>query len=656
MGRVILGALAIGCAPPPAPVEDCIVDPPAPGEWRVGPIVCAEQIPPDGDANLGDLLLANSTLRAVIRHPESALSLVGHDGGTLVDLATWDGDDDLYEALPIVAGGWLDITSWNVTDDGVEIVGTPRALPGETELLDSTPTSVVWRIDAESPTVHVLGASALRIHPAGAWRRHDSFVQADQWFRTDGSVVSDEGGAATWTGATFIALEAPEVAVQALPGTPTEGFAPGALEIAARAGDVLLGVIPVIDGRFSGRIPAGTTSLRAEAPGRAPSPDRSPGGSTVHLLGAPADVVVSFAWATGGARPIRVDWVADDGRSGTFGLSASGGTLALGAGVSTLTFGAGPAFDGRTTRLELADDAVLPLTVALDRRLSPGSRVACSLDVRADRDRTWRQGDVAAMALAEADGFDFVLATAENDVPSVNVASDGAPRIVAQEAVVTPVPGGLIRSWPWSADGDRPGHGAPDPRGRDVGDLVAEAGGGGRHVAVDLDLLPATPWTWPTSPDLVVLPDPDGDPSTRWAGWWAFLDAGLRLTPAGPVTWAEVDDVANFAAVDVHQALLSGWSAAGTGPVATLTVDGATAGERAPERPLRGGPRLATWEVDGLIGAPTVALLTAGGTILASGTDLVGSLAIEADDWVVLAAWDDAGQWAVTGPVWIPSS
>src|SRR3990170_4265522 len=85
----------LSCQPgAPALDQDCDPDRPEPGDIVVGPLTCSDPVPPRGEGRAdADLYLATHHLRAVFRHPQDALTVAGWGGGTLVDVAPWEGAD-----------------------------------------------------------------------------------------------------------------------------------------------------------------------------------------------------------------------------------------------------------------------------------------------------------------------------------------------------------------------------------------------------------------------------------------------------------------------------------------------------------------------------------------------------------------------------------
>ena len=127
-------ALVAGCQPRPeflSSSEDCQSATPSKGDVVVGPVTCDAQQIPSGEGRGSDYYLANHHFRAIIRHPETSLSMIGVDGGTLIDAAPWGYRDRLHEALPLVGGGWLDVDVFEVGDSEILVGGTVVSLPDQ---------------------------------------------------------------------------------------------------------------------------------------------------------------------------------------------------------------------------------------------------------------------------------------------------------------------------------------------------------------------------------------------------------------------------------------------------------------------------------------------------------------------------------------------
>ena len=159
LGLVTLPAL-VSCQPStPAPGAECHTERPDEGQVLVEPLLCSDPVPPGGEGRAdADVYLATHDWRAILRHPQDALTVAGWGGGTLVDAAAWEGPDAVHEVIPLVGGGWLTEIEATLLADAVRLEGTDLA--GERR-------TVTWRPDPDGPWLVAEGADALRIDPAG---------------------------------------------------------------------------------------------------------------------------------------------------------------------------------------------------------------------------------------------------------------------------------------------------------------------------------------------------------------------------------------------------------------------------------------------------------------------------------------------------------
>jgi hypothetical protein len=119
-----------------------------------------------------------------------------------------------------------------------------------------------------------------------------------------------------------------------------------------------------------------------------------------------------------------------------------------------------------------------------------------------------------------------------------------------------------------------------------------------------------------------------------------------------------VADPSAVTPIDVEAGLISGHTAATSGPLATLTVDGWPPGSIATPRPDRIEGRVIALEVSAALDLDTVALVVDGEvhTSWTPSDDLLSRRFVVPDDdlgqWALVAGWGDTGQWVATGPVW----
>lgn len=665
----MIAALVLSACQQPAllPGEELVCDTgiPAPGTVRVAPVDCRAQLVAGGEGSTADTLLANHTLRVVLRHPQSAITLAGVGGATVIDAAPWGRNDDLHEAVPLVGGGWLDIEEHRLEPDGVVVAGSVVALPDRDAPGAGTWREVRYELRPDESRIRVHGADGLWIHAAGNAELLEGQLFTSQLaYGHDGTHVEDLGGA-------IVVANATELIVLPVGEAWSELAGPGARQISGTAtrsnqialfdGDELVGTIPVVADAFSSRVPGRVDGVRAEGNGRAPSKLVAPGTGLELRAGARGWVRLGISWDTARPRPVVVRWTAADGRSGVVLVDPTGQQLSFGAGDYTLSLEAGPDLRPRTFFVELEADETLHLDVAMVARFDPGSRVLARLPWPSDRSPTHRATNLIHAVDALAGGATYAVFAPENDVASVASNGPNFPRDLRWRAgsLVTK-DGWSILAWPWRANAERSAHGGVNIRLLDpLTALGAASGGarGSRWLAVDLPWLQqaGAPFDVAPQPDFVRLghPGPDG---SSWAPWFAWLDAGVDLVPTGPATWVEVPDPEVVHEVDVEGGMLLGQVCATTGPLLELEVDGAGPGDIIEPRPDRVTRQVVRVTIHGGEQLDRAVLLGPGGAILRELPVTSSSHRFQLDEhygWLAAAAWDsDGAEWAVTGPVW----
>lgn len=667
------------CQPRPSGTDEppCDDAQPGEGEVRVQPW-CDDVEMTEGEGAKGDWWLSNSHFKAIIRHPLTALTVPGVGGGTLIDGSPWGYKDRLHEVIPIVGGGWLDVDTFEVHDDGITVGGLVVPLPDREPTTPGERRTVRWIVEPDTPWLKVEGTDGLWIHVAGDTAYVDGRVADDLvLYGHDGTVAEDLGGVIRAEDATALSM-APTDEGWALDidGQPLSGVAEGAERIVLLSGDATVGWVPVDDGVFATTVQAHVDAVRAEAEGFGPSAATAPGEDLELSIGDTATLDLTVGWNGALPRPVRVDWSDATGRQGYGILRSSGEPLALGEGVYSLTFGAGPTVAPiQRDDIELRPGQSVPFAIEFVG-FDPGDRTLAAVGWHADRSRTWRGSDEEALREALGAGVGFAVAAAEDDLVDVDPYNADETWIRSRDGASFTGPAWTLTSWPWSDSSNKGGHGAltpsliPDP----VDALAAMWGGesANRFVAVDYAWLAevGAPWTTRPQPDFVHLPEPGpGGPITGvWRDWFAWLDAGADLVPLGPYTWVDVPDPAYLAEADVEQGLVRGEVCATTGPLVTLDIDGLGPGDVRPEASGDTGdtgappPRIEPSHIRAAVQDATgsvlyLALFTNGGELLASWAVHGGgerSLDVVLDGtWVIAVAWSgDGNTWAVTGPVW----
>lgn len=647
--RALLAGLpAAGCVSTIPQDRVCPSFPLAEGEIWVGQASCAGALVLGGEGRPGDLLLANSKIHALVRHPLDALSFPGVGGGGLVDLAPLGARDPLIEALPLVGGGALRVDAMEVEADRVWLSGVVVDLPDRPAEGAGRRGEVAWRIEPDRSEVVLEGAEGLWLHGRGSLRRRGDHLLGELALVHDGLVDEDLGGAMRLSAVTWLAVAEAGPALARWPGPKVRiaGEAPGAERLSLWRGDELLWRVPV-EGPFDLEIPAEVTGVRGEATGHASSAELPPGPDLSLPVGAAGWITLQ------GRRPVGL-WI--DG-AGPFALLPDSGRFPVGPGAKVLRMQAGPADQPVTREVIVPDDGELRLTLpGLEPRDTRGW-VPWVPGVRGERSRLWRGRDVEALAWATAIGARYAVVSPEDDVAAAPAQSTLTPWLRARSGltVTTGAGGGTLWVWPFPEAPRQAGHGALPP-GLAPADLVDRALGGvdsGRLAVVDLALLDAlgAPSELRRRPQAVRL-GPTANPAVDWRPWFDWLDRGANLAAVGPLGWAKTASDEEVTHADVERAVLLGQTVATTGPLLRLEVNGAGPGEIA-----RRGPALRV--AAEVLGGPEfkeVVLLGSGGVELAR---LVpgapaSTVPLPASDWLIATVRDEAsGAWAVTSAVWL---
>jgi hypothetical protein len=672
-GLALLAAV-VACTVPEAlqaPDEACAPLPP--DRVLIGEIGCAAWRISGGEGTYDDTLIATPSFRAVLRHPIASVGQAGLGGGTIVDAAAWGRSDVVHEIVPLVDGGWLLVDVFLPTDEGVIVEGVVRSLPSRPLPTEGQRRRLTWAVVDGGRGLRAIGADGFLVHfdepvePIDGW-----WVAGRTVLGHRGTVLRDEGGRIEVSGTDTLWFASTDDA-WGLRGDPMQtvgGAAPDAERVEAWDAQSLRAVLPVVDGSFSGEVPATVTRLRAVAATRAPSPFAPAAEGLTLAVGAPGRVQITPAWDAD-ARPITAQWRFADGRTGQDVLPPDGGILSLGAGRVALTVTAGPARPRRTLNLTLGPSATPTLGVDLRATWDPGLTVPVTLDWPASRDASVRDTATGRTREALAAGYVYAVQTARDDVPAVSQWLNDVPWIRTTAGLTLTHPSGwAITGWPARADGRRAAHGAPRASALSPDDASAALTDlGAVHRRANLAWLRAAGGLGPY-PDRVALEPPGPAPFEAWAPWFDALNAYRFLLPDGPVTWLEVDDRVLPSPSALERAVTYGTLSTGDGAWVWLTVDGAppgsvlssgspvapspTADTGAPsDEPL---PRVATvslhrlrpgidtlwlWGPDGALGAVEVT------TEDASLSAPIGDAA-----WVIgLATSSRTTDWAVTAPV-----
>ncbi|MCB9680247.1 MAG: hypothetical protein H6733_02145 [Alphaproteobacteria bacterium] len=661
----------------------------AEGTVWVGPVVCADQLfVANGEGTGADLWLANDRFRVVLRSPESALTLAGLGGGTVIDAAPWGRADGVHEIAPLVADGWLAVDTLDAGDDHVTVTGTVRSLPDRPPSAhDGEVRAVTWRVTAGSPWLEVEGADGLWVHPSDAMTWVDGWLASDRLvLGHDGTVDEDLGGAVRLRDAHRLLIGDPATAWAERPGPSQHvgGSATDAERIDLYRGAAVVGWLPVTDGTFDAVIPADVDALVARATAHADGPPTAPGEAVTVPVGDAGQIDLIVYWSGRPTlHPLRARWTDADGTQTTLRIPAGGASLPTGAGTFDLALEGGPGVLPVQTRVDVPAGGAVPVTMLVDPGVTATTHVLASLAWPGSRARTLRASAATRTSDAVVEGIAWAITTAEDDVEDAGAYEDDVDRIRLDDAVTLTSPAGWhIQAWPFRATPRRSGHGAPPVRDLDPWQAFAAAWGGdgvGRTTRVDLAwlALAADPWTLAHAPDLVALPAPGVPPFTAWSTWFAWLDAGRFLRPSGPYHWLDVGAATGWGTVDLERALTFARFSTGTGAWVDLTVDGVGPGAIVP-RPQADTDTDANADSDTDAALPDgvrslrvvvqragtaidrVSLITDGGRVLVTHPVEAGRVVwqdtLTPGTWVAALAWSTTGDaWAVTAPTWLRS-
>jgi hypothetical protein len=636
------------------------------GEVRVDELTCDWQEVAQGDAVEGDWVLENSLIRYVVKGPETALTLLGRAGGTVLDVARPGENDVLLEVIPLVDGDWFTdvvLTPFEeVDDDGNPIAG----LTVEGTLPDDSQATVVYSLGPYWPTLKLEGNDSLVVRPLEGLERHGRVLELtdehtvgqgnELLVGVDGN-LEDLGGWLEYTSAQRMVVGDRQTVHQVLwHGVDTaSGTAEGEWVQALIAGEVVAR-LPVIDGEFDGVVPQGTQAVWSIQDGYGHGDAVQPTSGLELELGDFGSVKVRLTDVEGQDMSGIVSW---NGRDWT--LPTGGGTVLTGPGVADLWVHAGPAYE--PTLLESYEiRGEQTVWVRLEPIGTPG--VLADVTLPGWPDATERRSADELLSEATARGVDYVVVTAEDEVAQLDPGERVAGQILARAGSRSGSNQGHPLAWPWNANSKRSGHGAVDWTLFDAVDLLAVmSDSGDRIVAVDSAWVESAGHSgnWDPRPDLFLLEDFD-DLST----YVALLDQWVPASAVGPLTWVDGVDLEAYAEVDVESRMLQGQTTATNGPRLLLEVDGLEPGEyREAIGPLRVHLRL---EAPTVLDLDAASLVGPGGEVLVvwplSGDDPVRldtSTTIGPVDWVIAvcsgsqdgAPITDGAPWAVTSPVWL---
>lgn len=162
--------------PDPAVVTTCAPGPVAAGGARAKPVACAEELIPGRLAvgRVGDLLIENAHVRAIVRGPGEGHYLHGLTGGGLVDAARVGGEDLIKEIQPTIdlnVGQYAEIVITEAGDDGpatIVVRGRAALVPLLGAIVGGTPIEAIvehhWLLP---PDAHAIEMRTILRRPPG---------------------------------------------------------------------------------------------------------------------------------------------------------------------------------------------------------------------------------------------------------------------------------------------------------------------------------------------------------------------------------------------------------------------------------------------------------------------------------------------------------
>jgi hypothetical protein len=638
-----------GCQPgPTAGSEDvvCYEEALAEGEVYVGELNCREErFGGSGEGRSSDLLLANSQVRAIVRHPVASLSVVGVGGGSVIDFAPWGFSDRLIEAVLLVGGGGLSVDEMAIDGDSLTFHGDIVAMPyGAPE--EAGRGTVTWRLAPDASELSIEGADGLYLHVGDEVELLSGQLVGPSLTYGHNGDATDLGGAVRIEGATRLVVgRSRQIGAQLWPdGAVLSGTTEGdEVEVLDADGQRIWAFAPN-GGSFDTRCPPGAVTARALSEGRRQGDEVSVGPDVELPSGAGGAVRLDLSWKRP-SRPVRVDWSAE-GRVGRTVLPPEGGRVDTGPGEVSLVVSAGPDVGRTAVTLDVVDDDTLRLGASMDVAFDAGNRALMQVTSLSERSRSHRVTNDEVVAYAAASGVRLLVQTPHDDIASNDGMSDAlAPWIDVRAGSLTTGPGWDIASWPWSESPRKAGHGAVAQREEPLG--AHSVAGGTRFSMVDLGWVDAAD----TPPSLVEVPPDmlrlDGvDDISAWLSW---LNAGADLLPMGPLAWVDVDDVGLMSGTDVEHNAFRGRLVATTGPLVVLSADGFVPGDVVPSTPVRQPGAVATLEALGELDEMT---LIVDGTPIGTWPAGKIELVVRPEKYLLATGRSATGDWAATGPIW----
>ncbi len=602
--------LLVACARPEFErVESCQPERPEAGTTRAKQIVCGDEALEGSEGGVGDWLIETATATFIVRGVYSSLTMLDEPGGTVIDAALRDaalvnGPDLLTEYRPDGDRGSIEAATGG---DWAEL-----RLPGVTYRVEAGVDSL--KIDSPGG---VLVPGTFRDRVGGIIRREPGEMLGVDGFVAEGGAA--EGGVARVEGVTRIGLSEGALWPE---GVDVAGEV-DADAVLVVSGGVAVDRLPVVDGTYAARVPAGATLV--------PEREGCTYGGGMALLGCVG---------------ITVRVTDDDGRDlrSTVGNALGHWVLPPGGGIAWTGdldterwLWAGPGYGALLIPAGAVEaSAQLPRVVPEDVVL-----VDLAREIAPDVDARWWSTE--AMHDATGENIDMVVVLADDDVASLavdrhdDVLGDVASRV-----------GGDVWGWHFSGNGGKPAHGAVKHGFGALDRLTLMRGG----ISTDRFTVVSVPWVeaaraqaaprdWPTSPDFLWLASFDELPVLV-----ALLDDWMDVVPVGPRTWVDVRGALNLSAIE--RGLLEGDVSAGSGPRVRI--------DRVGEGEFRITVNAPAW-----MAVNAVEIVTPTGARAVRTTRGVAFVRVPAGTPWVLATvtgahaqpWSAEPAWAVSAPLWL---
>ena len=629
--------LLLGCPASPFVPETpaCADEPPGMGVVRAKAVVCAGEIPADGEAKIGDWVLENSRVRFTVRNQPNRLTQLRGGGGTIIDAEVQGGGDALTELVPDVEGGWPTSTSINVEND--QIVVRDRDDPvREWRYILEPDSSVLRMTDASGFTLVPMAGATL----IGDWLH--SMSDAHPMVIAGQDPPIDHGGWLYWSNTDQLIFGTSREVMGTLfedselkAGT-TDGEA-----VEIQLNGTLLTRTPSSDGNYRHEIPADGI-IRAVSPGHTPGEWGNPELGVTPPVGPSGFITVTVVDPDGTPTPATLNW---NGTS--YPVSVNGQRVPVGAGLGSGQITAGPEY----TPVSIGEQIIegdIEIDVHLEAMTTEAAWVA--FDVPAFPGPIERRSTADVLAALSGSGVDYAVLTAADEVAQTSVSGDFSWPIVHHGGSAANDPTGHPFAWPWSSDSTSAAHGAAPWHELSTLELFHWMSKAGRRFTA-VDAL----WTSNTAqvsslhprPDVFLIRSPD-----ELFQYTTLLDTWLAASLIGERTWVEASTRAR---TDILRGILEGQTTPSTGPRLLFTVNGFGPGANLVEWPDIGfGPRSAEVRIEAPGDISQITLIGPHGDHLGEWPSSALPITVDLPDvaWVVAMAEGET-DWAITGPIWM---